>query len=287
MAEVKRGSSFREKAAVAAWGMVCLILFIYIRFPYDTFRGRLEQSIGQALNQPVTLGHIHSRFPLGVKVDGVSIKGVPFSKELDLSPRIFSLLTGKMGMSVKAVLPTGSISYSFESPMGKSARSVQTSVKMDNFDSSLLKTLFASGIGTKGTITGDIDLAGPSPSLRDMGGRISFTWRDGYIPVPDSQMPIDSLQFKTMELESHMDRGIMTLDRLELKGNISGNVKGSVRMADTFRRSRLNLTGEMTLPSSAALPAGTAPGISPQGPLRFSLRGTIERPRFRILGSAM
>jgi type II secretion system protein N len=285
MAEVRRGFPFFEKIGIAAFCSVCLIFFVSIRFPYDTFRGTLEQSLSRAIDQPVALGHVHARFPFGCRVDGMSVGKIPYAKELIIYPHLFSLLTGSLGMDVKAVFPTGSLACSFDKPLGIAKKPVRASFKMVNFDTALLHTLFSTSMQPKGFITGSIEMAGTSPSIRDMGGKASIVWKDGFIPLTDSQLPIDGLRFKVMQMDSRIENGLLTLEKMDLKGDVSGSVKGAVRMMDPLRRSRLSLSGEIALSQGMVTSMGAGAGFSPQGMVRFSLRGTLDRPRFRILGS--
>lgn len=281
MAEAKRGTPFLEKAAVAAFGIVCLVVFICIRFPYGNFRGYLEQAIGEKIGRPVALGPIHPHFPLGIRVSGVSVEGTERVKDLILRPHVLSPLTGKVGMDVKALLPAGSLTCSFDRPMGSLRTSMKARVRMENFDSSLIHVFFSTKMEPRGAITGSIDLAGPSPSLEALGGSASIVWKDGFIPLSGSQLPFDGLTFATMVMDSRIERGMVTLDKMELKGDMSGVVRGSVWMMDPAGRSRLNLAGELTLAQALS----SAMAAAPRGALKFSLRGTLDRPRFRILGS--
>ena len=273
-----------EKAGFAAYGILCLLIFIYLRFPYENFRGYLEQAVSQRTSRPVTLGAIRPRFPLGIHVKGVSIEETRYVDDLVLKPHVLSFMTGRFGMDVEALFPAGSLACSFDRPLGKSRRPVSATVEMDNFDSSLVHTLFGTDIRPKGTISGTIELSGPTPELKSMGGRASITWKDGFIPLSGSQLPLDGLTFTSMVMSSHIERGMLTLDKMEMEGDMAGTMKGMVWMMNPPGRSRLNLTGEIML-AQALASAMAAPGMSPQGMMRFSLRGTLDRPRFRILGS--
>ncbi len=281
MAEVKRGSPLLEKIGITIFFLICLVLFTYIRFPYDAFRGRLENTISSMVGQPVTLGRVHSRLLFGFKVDGLSINEVVCAKELLLKPHLFSLLTGRIGMDVKALFPAGSLACSFDKPYGSAKRPVYAKVKMDKVDSALIHTLFATGFQPKGLMSGSIELMGPNTLLSEMSGKSNIVWNDGFFPLPGSQLPMDGLKFKVMEMNSRIERGLLTLEKMELKGDMSGTMSGAIRMMDPFARSRLNLTGTMNLPpgSAPSTDAGFQQGI------KFSLRGTLDRPRFRILGS--
>ncbi len=286
MADGKRVSPRLAKAGIALYLLFCLVLFVLVRFPYDTFRGRLEGTMSSLIGRPVALGHISSSLPFGLKVEGVSIGENPFARELRIRPGLFSLLSGSLDLDMEALFPSGSLSGSVCTPFDAAGESLSVSARMDNLDSQAFQPLFPTGTGPRGPVTGTIDISRPNASFREMEGRVDIVWKDGYLPIPHSQLslplPLDGIQFKTLEVESVMERGLVTLKRVDLAGDISGTVTGSVRIMEPLSRSRLNLTGEVGLPPDLALLLGSQAG-SPTERMRFSLRGTLDRPRFRLL----
>ncbi len=284
MAEIKRGSPGLEKAGLAVYGIMCLIVFTFIRFPYDTFRGKLEQAIGSAINQQVTLGHIHFRLPIGFRVDSLMINRNLLTKELILMPHLFSLLGGKYGLDMKAVFPTGSLKCSFDVPMGESGKPMNLLLKMDNFDAGLFKVIFSTRSQARGIINGTIDLEGPGMTWSKMGGQVDLEWKDGNIPLPGFHMPMEEIRFKSMEMDSTLNKGVMSLNKMDITGDVSGSMKGSVHLSNQLSQSRMNITGNISLPQGAVASPGTGQASMPQGNVRFSLKGTFNTPRFRIAG---
>ncbi|MGI6387815.1 MAG: type II secretion system protein GspN [Desulfomonilia bacterium] len=286
MADEKTFSPRLAKAGIGLYLLFCLMLFILVRFPYDTFRGRLEETMSSLVGRPVTLGYISSSLPFGLKVEEMSIDENPFAKELKIRPGLISLLSGSLDLSVEAFFPSGSLSGSVRTPLDAMGESLSVTARMDNLDSQALQHLFPSGVCPRGIITGTIDISRPNASPREMEGRADIIWKDGYLPIVHSPLnlplPLDGIQFTTLKLESAMEKGLITLEGLELAGDISGSVKGSIRIMEPLSRSRLNLSGEVSLPPDLALLLGAQAGSSTGG-MRFSLRGTLDRPRFRLL----
>jgi type II secretion system protein N len=266
--------------------LFCLVLFVLVRFPYDTFRGRLEGAMSSLAGRPVALGHISSSLPFGLKIEGVSIDENPFARELKIRPGLISLLSGRLDLNMAALFPSGSLAGSVRTPLDAAFESLRVSARMDDLDSQVFQSLFPSGTGLRGPITGTFELSRPNASFREMEGRADIVWKDGYLPIPHSHLslplPVDGIQFTMLEVESVMEKGLVTLERVELAGDISGTVTGSVRIMEPLSRSRLNLTGEIGLPPDLALLLGSQAGSSTER-VRFSLRGTLDRPRFRIL----
>ncbi|MFA5653153.1 MAG: hypothetical protein WDA72_03495 [Desulfomonilia bacterium] len=112
MADEKTFSPRLAKAGIGLYLLFCLMLFILVRFPYDTFRGRLEETMSSLVGRPVTLGYISSSLPFGLKVEEMSIDENPFAKELKIRPGLISLLSGSLDLSVEAFFPSGSLSGS-------------------------------------------------------------------------------------------------------------------------------------------------------------------------------
>lgn len=282
MADEKRISPGLIKTGVAVYLFLCLVLFASMRFPYDTFRGRLEGAISSMVGQPVALGHIRSSFPFGFTVEGMSINKSPFARELKLDPSLIALLAGRLNLDVEALFSSGRIEGSIHTPFGDKGGALSISARMDNLDSQAFRPLFSPGIDPRGFVSGTIELSGPGSSIRELGGKANIVWKEGYVPLPVSLLPIDGLQFKVLQIDSVMEKGLLTLEKVELAGDISGTVKGSVRIMEPLSRSRLNLSGEIGLPQDMALLLGS-PASSPSERVRFSLRGTMDRPRFRLL----
>ncbi len=286
MADEKRGSPRLAKAGIALYLLFCLVLFVLVRFPYDTFRGRLEGTMSSLAGRAITLGRISSSLPFGLRVEGVSIDENPFARELKIRPGLISLLSGSLDLDMEALFPSGSLSGSVRTPLGAMGESLSVSARMDSLDSQAFQSLFPSGVCPRGIITGTVDISRPNASLREMEGRADIVWKDGYLPIVHSQLnlplPLDGIQFTTLKVESVVEKGLVTLESLELAGDISGSVKGSIRIMEPLSRSRLNLTGEVGLPPDLALLLGPQAGSSTDG-MRFSIRGTLDRPRFRLL----
>jgi type II secretion system protein N len=185
-------------------------------------------------------------------------------------------------MDIDAVFPSGSLAGRVRTPFGAGEGTLGVSAQMDGLDARVFHPLFSSEFRPKGVLSGSVELDGPSASLREMGGKANIAWENGYVPLPVPLLPIDGIEFTTLRIDSVMEKGLITLQKVELAGDISGTVQGSIRIMEPLPRSRLNLTGELTLPPDIALITG-----SPRRPaserVRFSLRGTVERPRFRIL----
>jgi hypothetical protein len=98
-----------------------------------------------------------------------------------------------------------------------------------------------------------------------------------------ASLPFDALIFENMELDGRIDKGLLSLEKADFSGEFSGSMRGNVRFMNEIKRSRLAITGELNLPDSVKKSLGPLYDSSGQAN-RFSLRGSIERPRFRMMG---
>ena len=279
MADEKKFSPRMAKAGFGLYLLFCLVLFVLVRFPYDTFRGRLEETMSSLIGRPVALGHISSSLPFGLKVEGVSIGENPFAKELKIRPGLISLLTGSLDLDMEAFFPSGSLSGRVRTPLGTMGESLIVSARMDGLDSQAFQSLFPSGVQPRGIVSGTIDLSRPNASPREMEGRADIIWKDGYLPIPHSQLnlplPLDGIQFTTLKVESVVEKGLVTLENIEWPV-ISREHQGND--PDHFLPVPVESDRKVGLPDLASRPQAARPlmdALQPQGHPGW--------PRFRLL----
>ncbi len=70
MADEKKFSPRMAKAGLGLYLFFCLVLFVLVRFPYDTFRGRLEETMSSLIGRPVALGTSAPACPSGSRWRG-------------------------------------------------------------------------------------------------------------------------------------------------------------------------------------------------------------------------
>lgn len=282
MDRAKKGYSFWAKVGFTVYVIVCLIIFIYIQFPYDMLKDRLEQTLSRVFTADVSLGHMSAHFPLGLAADSLDINGVPVATKLTFHPEFTPLFFGRFGIDIFAQLSAGTLDGFVETPVKGMGKTVELVLDAQDVDPAAFSELLPAHIQPKGIISGHAVLAGPPDSIDKAQGTIAVVWKDGSIPLSVPALPIDALGFKSFEIDARMEKGMLTIDRAELNGDISGTVKGAIRVRELFERSRLNLTGEVLLPEGMKSLFGLK-NDDASGGLKFSLRGTLGSPRFRIL----
>jgi type II secretion system protein N len=284
MARVSLRPNIPFKLLLGLYALLCLVFFTWIRFPCDALRPRMENALSSALGIPVGLGHVVPSLTGGLVVKGVEIHGTPIAKKLRITPRPWEALRGVIGLGYHAEMLSGEVKGGVDLPTKMSSRPMDVSVEMAEVDLGKLAAVFPPSWRPAGILSGEVRIASPGRAVDKTVGSMSLSWKKGRLPLGMPSLPFDALTFDTMELEGAIEKGLMKIERGEFSGEFSGSLAGTVRLGKDVRRSRINVTGELNLPEAMRTALGQdAP--SPGQPLRFSLRGTMEMPRFRILGS--
>jgi len=282
MDRVKKGYSFRAKAGFTLYALCCLIMFIYLQFPYDMLKDRLEQMLSSAFRSEVTLGHMHSHLPLGIAADGMKINTSQVADRIVFHPRLARLFAAELGLDISAELLSGGIEGFIQTPFKSMGDPFEMVLDVDKVDSAVFSRLLPANMRSSGIISGHAEFKGPSGSIEKAQGLISLQCTDGTIPLTIPRLPLDAIGFKTLDVDARIDKGMLTIEKAELSGDISGTLQGAIRVRDQLDRSRLNLTGELILPEAMKNLAG-AGNLDTSSGLKFSLKGTPGRPRFRML----
>ncbi len=263
--------------------LACFLLFTWIRFPYDALRPRMENALARNLGLEVSLGHVRPSLTGGLVVEGVRMHENPVAKKVSISPRPWEAFRGVVGLGFRAELASGSLEGRARIPYRKGSRPLDVVLDMREMDLAAFGEVFPPATRPKGSVSGEIRLAAVGGAIDRSAGSVNLSWKKGSIPLNMPSLPFDALVFETLDLEGGIQGGQLTLDRGEFTGEFSGTFTGSVRLGKDARRTRLNITGEINIPDSVR--ASLGPAAPPPGQAaKFSLRGSVEKPRFRFMG---
>lgn len=284
MADVRKASRLWTPIGLGLYACVCLVLFMWMRFPYDSLKYRAENALSGVFGAPVTLGHIEPSLLRGYKIQGVAIGGDQVATRLIITPRPWEIFRRSLGFGYHADLVTGAAEGRMRLPFRKSSRPLELTLDMANVDLKGFSKILPPNKILSGTVNGELRVTTPRESIEKAIGSLTLSWKNGSLPLGMPTLPVDALVFENLDLEGTIDNGLLSLDKVEITGDFSGTMTGSIRLSRDVRKSRLNLAGELSLPESLRTALGTDSASSGQG-ARFSLRGSIEKPRFRMLGS--
>lgn len=284
MADVRKVSSLWIKIGLGLYACICLVLFIWMRFPYDSLKYRIEDAMTGVLGGPVVLGHIEPSLLWGFRIDGLQIKGNQVASKLTISPKPWEILRGSLGFGYHAVLAAGEVDGKMRLPFKKSKRPMELTLDMANVDLNGMSKIFPQTMRPQGIISGDLSIMTARESFDKATGSLTLSWKKGSLPLGMPSLPFDALTFENLDLDGTIDKGLLNLEKVEFTGDYSGTMTGSMRLSRDIKKSRLNITGEVTLPEAMRKALGSDAMTSGQG-TRFTLRGSVEKPRFRMLGS--
>lgn len=272
------------RAALGLYTFVCLLVFIWIRFSYDSVKYKLEDALTRVMGGQVILGHISPSLLGGFNIDGMDIKGVKVAKKVSVSPKPWDVFRGSLGFGFHAELVSGMTEGHMMFPFRKEKSPMNMTIDMSNVDLSGFSKVFPANMTPKGVITGELNLTTLRKSLDKATGNLTLSWKKGTLPLGMVALPFDALVFDNLEFDGKIDKGLLNIEKADFTGEFSGVMTGNIRFSSELKRSRLAITGELNLPESIKRALGPMYDSSGQGG-RFSLRGSIERPRFRMLGA--
>ena len=233
------------------------------------------------------MGHISPNLLWGFTIDSMEIKGIPIAKRLTISPKPWDIFRGRLGFGFHADLVPGTTDGHMMLPFRKDKTPMNITVNMTNVDIvRVFKGLPTERLTPKGIVSGELNLTTLRDSLDKATGNLALTWKKGTLPLGMESLPFDSLVFENLDFDGRIDKGLLNLEKVDFIGEFSGTMNGNIRFSSEMKRSRLAITGELNLPE--AIKKSLGPGYdSPGQATRFVLRGSIERPRFRMMNTNM
>ncbi|MCD6570757.1 MAG: type II secretion system protein GspN [Deltaproteobacteria bacterium] len=283
MGNNQEGYSIWIKSGFVIYAILCLCIFTYLRFPYDVISSRIETSLSEYLGMDISVDSIRTALPIGFSFKSVEVNKNLMFNEITLRPGLLSLIRGKLNLDVKALLGQGRIDGFFKTPINSFGEPVTIGGKIDNMDISPLIKTFWGLDNINGHVTGTLEFEGLPRRLYKSDGQVCLIFKDGTFPVFIPMLPLDAISFNTLDIDAHMKKGLLIVDKASIEGsNLSGTLKGRVRLNKQITYSRLNLTGEMKLPDSIIniLPEDSQ---LKKGRIKFTLGGRLNLPKFRLI----
>ncbi|OPZ57950.1 MAG: hypothetical protein BWY87_01555 [Deltaproteobacteria bacterium ADurb.Bin510] len=267
--------------ALTVWVVICLVLFSFMRFPYEVLKGRIEASASQSLNRPVRVTGIKASLPLGIRLEGLSVGGQSLPGSLILAPRFMPLLRGRLGLAFKSLQPDGSLRGFVTAPFGnRPNQPLVMGLEADNLDVGIFKGFVSPETAEllSGRLSGRVDLAFEPGELYRGEGSFRLNFKNGNLPLAASELPFDSIGVKNLDFVASLSRGTLEIEQIDLSGSLTGSLSGKVRLRRELARSRLSLEGEAILPPGMenVLENPVAGGKS-----HFSLSGTLAKPNLK------
>jgi type II secretion system protein N len=260
------------------YGIFITIVFLYLLFPGELVKSRLEDSINVS-DLMVKSASLHPALPLGIKLENVTISSpasefVLFQGELlDLQLNLLSFFRKNtyIGLSGKGY------DGSFDGRIGlvsltKVYPPVEVILNFENIDIGKY-SLFKGDPGklftgrARGTLTYFTDEAGRSAS-----GTLTLFFKKGSYPLTEPFLGMTRIDFDRGEIQAQLKNGMFNLEKMETFGpQINCFLKGEITLALDFRNSQLNLNGTMEILSKDKVK------------MKVTIGGTLANPLVRYL----
>jgi type II secretion system protein N len=247
---------FLEKKTLwfIVYGIFITIVFMYLLFPGELVKSRLENSINST-QFAVHSSSLHASFPLGFKLENVTISSaspasVLFQGEvLDVQYNISNIFRQRtyIGMSGKAYGgnfngTVGLVSFT------KAYPPAETKLNFKNIDLEKY-TLIKNKIGravtgkARGAINYNTDESG-----KITAGALKLFLSQGTYSLAEPFLGITRINFDNGEIQGEFQGSNIKLEKLEIKGaQINCLLKGEIMPQIDFINSQLNLNGTMEI----------------------------------------
>jgi type II secretion system protein N len=258
------------------YGIFITMVFLYLLFPGELIKSRLEDSINSAdfIIKSVSLD---PALPLGIKLKNVTISSpaqefILFQGELlDLQLNLLSFFSKNtyVGLSGKAY------DGSFDGRAGfVSLAKVYPPVEVIlNFENIEIGKLYKSDPGksftgrVRGTLTCITDEAG-----RNTSGSLMLFFKNGSYPLAEPFLGMTRIDFDRGEIQAQLKNGIFKLEKMDTFGpQINCSLKGDVTPAADFRNSQLNLNGTIEIL------------VKDKVKMKVTISGTLANPSVRYI----
>ena len=290
-----RGNALRATAYLLYALILGGILLVW-KFPYSSLGQRLEAVASRALGgMRVELRELSPAFPFGLKVGRCVVRTWEAGREpvFDMTQgslrfRILPLLRGAVGVVVQgrayggALSGDGSISRGRDRPY--QLKAVLQSLRLGEHPG-IAQLL---GRQVSGTVSGEVQLSGPTGDKMKSTGGGKMQLRQGSWPVDSPYLKIKSLDEMELNATVKLGEGTLTIEGCDFKATgIQGTLKGSVSLATTWSESTLELAGEgqvdgVILNLEPTVAARIQPLLQQRTPIPFHIRGTLGAPQLSI-----
>lgn len=237
------------------YGVMITALFLYILFPSDIVKSRLESGVSSP-DFNLNIASVRPSLPLGIKLINPVIgymarKDTLFQGEtLDIQPnwlsffgkRTYINLSGRAyGGNYDGRIGLISRDKSFPPPEGK--------LNFQNIDLSrygFLQTKLGREI--TGKARGTIYYDNASDNLQSMVGTIELFLAKGSYSLAEPFLGLNRIEYERGEIKAKLNNGTLLIEKLEIfSPQINCSLKGEVNLAVNLEQSRLNLTGVLEI----------------------------------------
>jgi type II secretion system protein N len=233
------------------YGILITIIFLYLLFPADIVKDRLEAS----LNSPdfvFKTQSLQASFPLGLQFKNVVVHTADTGnlslqlEMLDMQPQLSALFKKYSYLSLSGRAYGGSFDGEVGLlPLKKGYLPQEAKFKFQNIDLARTNFLaFELGKEIKGKASGSLLYSIASAAKQNPAGTLSLVLVKGSYPLAEAFLGISKIDYDRLEIQAQLKDGTLKIEKLEMLGpQINCSLKGEIFVAADQRNSRLNLAG--------------------------------------------
>lgn len=267
-----------EKKALwfTLYGIFITIVFLYVLFPSDIVKSRLEEAVNSS-GFILKTDSLRSSIPLGLKMKNVILSSsssldIYFqgdSLDLQFNPLNFFRKSKYIGLSGRAY--GGNLSGRFGlASFSKIYPPQEGKLTIQNIDLgkyAFIKTLLGREI--TGQASGNWIFN--NSANKNYSGVINLSLNQGTFALAEPFLGLSRIDFNRGEIKAIIENGRIKLEKLEIFGpQLDCFLNGEIMLADDFRNSQINLSGEMTIAEKKVK-------------MKFNIGGTLANPAVRYI----
>jgi type II secretion system protein N len=233
--------------------LLVYLLFLYTFFPYSALVPFISKGIKSSSGIQLTISSIRPVFPLGITAKGVSLIGKKGEKlytlnQLTAEIPLWSLITARPKIEYLLKKEKSKLSGSIQNitkPLLDITLHLDSAAIGELFQdlSSMPVVFFEGRVSAEGNISVFREKALKGSRFEDVieGGKIFVKAEEGALTIPG--IPLSNLRdfsYELMESDIVFEKGVLMVDKLDIKGDLEGLIKGKVFFDSPINQSRMD-----------------------------------------------
>lgn len=258
------------------YGIVISVVFLYVLFPSDIIKGRLEEAF-TASGFVLKTESLRSSFPFGIKMKNFSlgsrssVTSYIQGQSIDVQFNPFSFLSKSKSAGVDGQAYGGHFSGRFGfasfSKMYPPQEGKLIIRDIDLGKCAIIKSLLGRDI--TGRASGDWTFK--NSAERDSSGTIHLFLKKGYFSLTEPFLGLSRIDFNRGEVKAILQNNRITLEKMEVFGQqLDCLLNGEISLAEDFMQSQINLNGEMIIAEKKVK-------------MKINISGTLANPAVRYI----
>jgi len=266
----------RKSLWYTLYGIVITIVFLYVLFPADIAKSKLEDAVHSS-GFLLKTGSLRSSIPLGLKMNHVTLSSssspdIYFQGDwLDLQFNLLSFFRQKKSISLNGKAYDGKISGRFGlASFSKVYPPQEGNLTLQDIDLgkyAYIKKLMGREI--TGRASGNWTFNRSAD--RGSSGSVNLHISRGTSSLAEPFLGLSRIEFNRGDIKATLENGRIKLEKMEFFGSqLDFLLNGDIMLADDFRNSSLNLSGEMIIADKKVK-------------MKINIGGTLANPVVRYI----